>query len=118
MFSLLLSHGPTFQCISAGSEESRYNLLDMLKSPNVVSVEIYLPKATHSDPSSPPSFCLYPSTKVVPVKKDSSVSLILFSFPAIHTATLNMKKWDKMYPFSTLNPHSILILSLSTDTPL
>lgn len=60
--------------ISAGSGEMGYNLLDMLKSPHVVSVAIYLPAATHPDPSPPPlPFCLYPSTKLIPVKKDVPV---------------------------------------------
>lgn len=106
MFSLLLSPFPAFSWISAVSEEIGYNLSDMLKSPHVVSVEIYLPKATRPDPSPPPppSFCLYPSTKLVPVKKDVPVIflsslllfLILFSLSAIHKATLNMLKWGKM----------------------
>lgn len=108
-----------------GSQLSQRRLViicQMLKSPHVVSVEIYLPKATRPDPSPPPptSFCLYPSTKLVPVKKDVPVIflyslllfLILFSLSAIHKATLNMLKLGKMYPFSTLHPHSILILSL------
>lgn len=101
-----------------------YNLLDMLKSPHVVSVAIYLPPATHPDPSlpppPPPSFCLYPSTQLVPVKKDVPViflsslllSLILFSFPAIHIAGLYMSKMGQnvaiLYFTSSFHPNSLL----------
>lgn len=109
------------------------NLADMLKSPHVVRVAIYLPRATHPDPSPPPppprppSFCLYPSSKSCTCQERCSchlplfplpLSLILFAFPAVHKATLNMPKWGWKCTHSLLFTSSSHRNSLPSSNPL
>lgn len=136
MFSLPLSHSPRLflhasQLARGGGGGD--NLADMLKSPHVVRVAIYLPRATHPDPSPPPppprppSFCLYPSSKSCTCQERCSchlplfplpLSLILFAFPAVHKATLNMPKWGWKCTHSLLFTSSSHRNSLPSSNPL